>query len=126
QCTDDPFDEHLVGWTRCIGGFPSRKPPKGETDADAQTAFGTGEEVGGLAGGARSGGESFANGFAFFSFHLLVLENRDCSFLRARCIRTRTPVTVMSKRRAISLSASPSTSRASRISRSSGERAASA
>ena len=64
--------------------------------------------------------------FVGFHSHGLSLSKRRRIRRRARWMRTRTAVTVMSSRRAISRSSAPSSSRASRISRSNGESAASA
>ena len=67
-----------------------------------------------------------ASADAFGAIHDHTSSNRVRILRRARCIRTRTAVTLRSKRSAMTRSGTPSTSRASMISRSSGGSASSA
>src|SRR5262244_4477830 len=85
---------------------PAGKPPPRRGNPRLDPARPAEEEVAGLAPAAAAAALP----------HGLLPANRALSFLRARWMRTRTPVTVIPKRRAISLSASPSTSRARRSS----------
>src|SRR5262245_21039680 len=111
------FDENLIGERPSfqVGGASQILP--GQSEPSLGAAGGAGEEMPLLARGCGARAERFLKPGAIA--HRDPPKNLARSLLRARCIRTRTPVTVMSNRRAMILSGSPSTSRARRISRSS-------